>query len=64
MNFVSPPRCETFTQPPIQWEPGTLSLGVKRPFLEADPSPPSSAPNTASWRGAQLNHWNNFTFTL
>jgi hypothetical protein len=31
------------TQPPIQWEPATLSLGVKRPGREADHSPPSSA---------------------
>jgi hypothetical protein len=54
------------TQPPIQWVPGALSLGVKRPGHEADHSPPSSAdvkewvelylhsPNTPSWRGAQL----------
>jgi hypothetical protein len=31
------------TQPPIQWLPGALSLGVKRPGREADHSPPSSA---------------------
>jgi hypothetical protein len=31
------------TQPPIQWVPGSLSLGVKRPGREADHSPPSSA---------------------
>jgi hypothetical protein len=54
------------TQPPIQWERGALSLGVKRPGREADHSPPSSAevkewvelyiqsPNTPSWRGAYL----------
>jgi hypothetical protein len=52
------------TQPPSQWVPGDLSLGVKRTGREADPSPPSSAevkegrklylhsPNTTSWRGA------------
>jgi hypothetical protein len=52
------------TQPPIQWVPGALSLGVKRLVCEADHSPPSSAkvkewvelylysPNTPSWRGA------------
>jgi hypothetical protein len=52
------------TQPPIQWVPGALSLGVKRLGREADHSPPSSAevkecvelylhsPNTPSWRGA------------
>jgi hypothetical protein len=31
------------TQPPVQWAPGALSLGVKRPVREADHSPPSSA---------------------
>jgi hypothetical protein len=31
------------TQPPIQWVPGALSLGVKRPGREAHHSPPSSA---------------------
>jgi hypothetical protein len=31
------------TQPSIQWEPGALSLGVKRPGCEADHSPLSSA---------------------
>jgi len=30
-------------QPPIQWVPETLSLGVKRPGREAAHSPPSSA---------------------
>jgi hypothetical protein len=30
------------TQPPIQWVPGALSLGVKRPGREADHSPPSN----------------------
>jgi hypothetical protein len=30
------------TQPPIQWEPGALSVGVKRPERETDHSPPSS----------------------
>jgi hypothetical protein len=54
------------TQPPIQWVPGALSLGVKRPGCEADHSPPSNAeikecvelylhsPHMPSWRGAQL----------
>jgi hypothetical protein len=54
------------TQPPIQWVPGALSLGVKQLKHEADNSPPSSAkikewvelylhsPNTPSWHGAQL----------
>jgi hypothetical protein len=31
------------TQPPIQWVPWALSLGVKRPGREADHSPPSNA---------------------
>jgi hypothetical protein len=31
------------TQSPIQWVPGALSLGAKRPGREADHSPPSSA---------------------
>jgi hypothetical protein len=31
-----------FTQPPIQWVQGSLSLGVKRPGREAGHSPPSS----------------------
>jgi hypothetical protein len=64
------------TQPPIQWVPGALSLGVKRPRREAEHSPPSSAevkgwvelylysPNTPSWRGAQLRHRDKFIFTL
>jgi hypothetical protein len=64
------------TQPPIQWVPGDLSLGVKRLRREADHSPPSRAkvkewvelylhsPNTPSWRGAELKHKDNFTFTF
>jgi len=31
------------SQPPIQWVPGALSLGVKRPVHDDDHSPPSSA---------------------
>jgi hypothetical protein len=31
------------TQPPIQWVPEALSLGVKRPGREAGHSPPFSA---------------------
>jgi hypothetical protein len=61
---------------PIQWVPGTLSLGVKRPGRETDNSHPSSVevkecvelyfhfPNTPSWRGAQLKHRDNFTMKL
>jgi hypothetical protein len=64
------------TQPPIQWVPGALSLGKKRPGREADHLPPSSAdikesvelhlhsPNTPPWHGAQLKHRDNFTFIV
>jgi hypothetical protein len=37
------------TQPPIQWVPGVLSLGVKRPGREADHSPPTSAEVKKMW---------------
>jgi hypothetical protein len=49
-------------------------LGIKRPGRETDHSHPSSAevkervelylhsPNTPSWRGAQLQHRDNFAF--
>jgi hypothetical protein len=37
------------TQPPIQWVPGALSLGVKRPGREADHSSPSSAEVKNAW---------------
>jgi hypothetical protein len=70
-----PGRCKIFffstvstlalgpTQPPIQWVPGVLSLGVKRLGREADHSPPSSAevkncgavpplPHISSWNSA------------
>jgi hypothetical protein len=30
------------TQPPIQWLPGALSTGIKRPGREADHSPPAT----------------------
>jgi hypothetical protein len=61
------------THPPSQWVHGALSRRVKRPGREANHLPPSSAevkewvelylhsPNTATWRGAQLKHRNNFT---
>jgi hypothetical protein len=63
------------TQPPIQWEPSALSLGVKRSGREAGRSFPSSvevevrvelyfhSPNTPSWRGAQLKKHRDY-FTL
>jgi hypothetical protein len=77
-NFSLPHRAQNGSgglPAPIQWVPGALSLGVKRPGREADRSPPSSAevkecvelyplPNTLSWRGAQLKHRDNFTFTF
>jgi len=56
------------TQPPIQWVPGSLSLGVNWPGREADHLYKSSAevkecaelnlpsPNIPSWRRAQLKH--------
>jgi hypothetical protein len=31
------------TQPPVQWVPGAISVGVKRPERETDNSPPTSA---------------------
>jgi hypothetical protein len=37
------------TQPPIQWVPEALSLGVKRLGREADHSPPSSAEVKNAW---------------
>jgi hypothetical protein len=36
-------------QRPIQWLPGALSLGIKRPVLEADHWPPSSPGVMSSW---------------
>jgi hypothetical protein len=37
------------TQPSIQWVPGALSLGVKRPWREADHSSPSSTEVKNEW---------------
>jgi hypothetical protein len=37
------------TQPPIQWVPGALSLGVKQPEREVDHSPPCSAEVKNAW---------------
>jgi hypothetical protein len=61
------------TQHPIQWVPGALSLGVKRPGREADHSPPCSAEFKNVWsytstppiglHGVVLpKHGDNFTF--
>jgi hypothetical protein len=36
-------------QPPIQWIPGALSKVVKRPWREADHSPPGSAEVQKIW---------------
>jgi hypothetical protein len=38
-----------YTQPPIQWVPGALTLGVKRPAREADFSPLSTAEFKNAW---------------
>jgi hypothetical protein len=38
-----------YTQPPIQWIPGALPPGVKRPWREADHSPPASAEVKKMW---------------
>jgi hypothetical protein len=37
------------TQPPIQWLPVALSLGIKWPGRAADHSPPSSAEVKNAW---------------
>jgi hypothetical protein len=63
------------TQPPIQWVPGALSLGVKRRGREADHSPPSSAEVKNAWsytstpqyvfmKWCLVKHRDNFTFYL
>jgi hypothetical protein len=61
------------TQPPIQWVPRALSLGIKRPGREADHSPPSSAEVKDGWSYTAIpqyvfmawclvKHKENFTF--
>jgi hypothetical protein len=42
------------TQPPIQWVPGALSLGVKRQAREADHSLPSSAEVKNAWSNTSI----------
>jgi hypothetical protein len=37
------------THPPIQWVPGALSLGAKRPGHDANHSPPPSAEVKNAW---------------
>jgi hypothetical protein len=61
------------TQPPIQWVPGALSLGVKWPRREADHSALSSADVNNAWSYTStpqyvfmawclVKHRDNFTF--
>jgi hypothetical protein len=50
------------TQPPFQWVPEALSLGVKRPVCEADHPPPSNAEVFMVW--CLVKHRDNFTFTF
>jgi hypothetical protein len=63
------------TQPPIQWVPGALSLGLKWLGNEADHSPPSSAKVKNVWSYIStpqyffmvwclVKHRDNFTFTF
>jgi hypothetical protein len=63
------------TQPPIQWVPGALSLGVKQLGCEADRSLPSSAEVKNAWSYTStplvclhvmvsVEHRDNFTFTF
>jgi hypothetical protein len=63
------------TQSSIQWVPGELSLGVKRPEREADHSPPSNAEVKNAWSYTSTPHYvfmawylvkhrDSFTFTL
>jgi hypothetical protein len=63
------------TQPPVQWVPWALSLGIKQLRCEADHSPPSSAEVKNVWSYTStppihLHVWclaknrDNFTFTF
>jgi hypothetical protein len=63
------------TQPPIQWVPVALSLGVKRPGRADDNSPPSSAEVKNAWSYTStplyvfmawclVKHRDNFTFAV
>jgi hypothetical protein len=48
--FTTAPRMALGpTQPPMQWVPGALSLGVKWPGHECDHSPPSNAKVKNAW---------------
>jgi hypothetical protein len=46
-NFIILPMGTS--QPPIQWVPGALSLGVKQPVREADHTPAASAEVKNAW---------------
>jgi hypothetical protein len=48
-HFFMSSRPAQATQPPIQWVPGALSQGVKRPRREADHSHPASAEVKKTW---------------
>jgi hypothetical protein len=62
-------------QPPIQWVPGTFTLGVKRLGHEADKSSPSSSEVNNAWSYTStpqyifitwrlVRHRDNFTFNF
>jgi hypothetical protein len=44
------------TQPPIQWVPGAISLGVKRPGCKTNHSPKSNAEVTNVWSYTSIPH--------
>jgi hypothetical protein len=47
--FMSSRSVLGLAQPPVQWVPGALSQGVKRPEREADHSPSASAEVKKTW---------------
>jgi len=73
--FDTVPHVHVGTYKILFTQPGVLSLGVKRSGRDADHSPLSnsevknmwsftSTPQYVLWRGAQLKHSDNFTFTF
>jgi hypothetical protein len=52
------------TQPPIQWVPRALSMGVKRPEREYDHSPPSIADIKNSWSYTSLPQYDFMSWCL
>jgi hypothetical protein len=52
------------TQPPVQWVPGALSPGVKRPGREANQSPPSSVEVKNAWRYTSTPQYGFMTWCL